>query len=153
LPRKSKRELFRSPHRLPLESLVDVRREMSRLYRGGLNGRVKPGELTRFVFTLDKIRSCLEAEGAAAATAEATAKASAMPTEICIVTVPTTFTIDENDPTRIKPMLFIEHEAPTETIEAEAIAEPEPVIEESIKPEPVDDGGVFRSASLRRRYG
>ncbi len=87
MPRKSKKELFRSPHRLPLESVTDVRREMCRLYRGGLNGRVSPAVMTRFTYTLEKIRSCLEAEAAIAA-ANAAGSTPEQPTTFAIIPVP-----------------------------------------------------------------
>ena len=42
--------------------LAGVRGEMSRLYRLGLNGKIRSDELTRFIYTLKEIRACLEAE-------------------------------------------------------------------------------------------
>jgi hypothetical protein len=47
---------------MPLDSIVGVRREMGRLYRLSLNGRLPADELTKLVFTLREIRCCLEAE-------------------------------------------------------------------------------------------
>ena len=35
---------------------------MARLYRLGLNGKIKSDEMTRFVYVLKEIRACLEAE-------------------------------------------------------------------------------------------
>ena len=36
--------------------------EMARLYRLALNGRIRSDEMTRFIYALKEIRSCLEAE-------------------------------------------------------------------------------------------
>ena len=36
--------------------------EMSRLYRLGLNGKIRSDDMTRFVYVLREIRACLEAE-------------------------------------------------------------------------------------------
>ena len=47
---------------MALDTLAGVRSEMSRLYRLGLNGRIRSEELTRFVYALKEIRACLEAE-------------------------------------------------------------------------------------------
>ena len=38
------------------------RGEMARLYRLGLNGRIRSDEMTRFIYALKEIRACLEAE-------------------------------------------------------------------------------------------
>jgi hypothetical protein len=38
------------------------RREMARLYRLALNGRIPSDEMTRFIYALKEIRACLEAE-------------------------------------------------------------------------------------------
>ena len=38
------------------------RRAMARLYRLGLNGRIRSDEMTRFIYALKEIRACLEAE-------------------------------------------------------------------------------------------
>ena len=35
---------------------------MARLYRLGLNGRIRSDEMTRFIYALKKIRAALEAE-------------------------------------------------------------------------------------------
>ena len=35
---------------------------MARLYRLGLNGRIRSDEMTRFIYALKEIRACLEAE-------------------------------------------------------------------------------------------
>ena len=35
---------------------------MARLYQLALNGRVRSGEMTRFIYALKEIRACLEAE-------------------------------------------------------------------------------------------
>jgi hypothetical protein len=35
---------------------------MAKLYRLGLNGRIRSDEMTRFVYTMKGIRACLEAE-------------------------------------------------------------------------------------------
>ena len=45
-----------------LDTLAGVRGEMARLYRLGLNGRMRSDEMTRFIYALKEIRACLEAE-------------------------------------------------------------------------------------------
>jgi hypothetical protein len=47
---------------MALDTLAEVRREMARLYRLGLNGRIPSDEMTRFIYALKEIRACLEAE-------------------------------------------------------------------------------------------
>ena len=47
---------------MALDTLAGVRREMARLYRLGLNGRIPSDEMTRFIYALKEIRACLEAE-------------------------------------------------------------------------------------------
>ena len=47
---------------MALNTLAGVRGEMARLYRLGLNGRIRSDELTRLVYVLREIRACLEAE-------------------------------------------------------------------------------------------
>ena len=47
---------------MALDTLAGVRSEMARLYRLGLNGKIRSDEMTRFVYVLKEIRSCLEAE-------------------------------------------------------------------------------------------
>ncbi len=52
-----------SPHNaIALDTLSGVRGEMARLYRLGLNGRIRSDEMTRFIYALKEIRACLEAE-------------------------------------------------------------------------------------------
>ena len=47
---------------MALDTLGGVRGEMARLYRLGLSGRIRSDEMTRFIYALKEIRSCLEAE-------------------------------------------------------------------------------------------
>ena len=47
---------------MALDTLAEVRGEMARLYRLGLNGRIRSDEMTRFIYALKEIRACLEAE-------------------------------------------------------------------------------------------
>jgi len=47
---------------MALDTLAGVRGEMARLYRLGLNGKIRSDEMTRFVYALKEIRACLEAE-------------------------------------------------------------------------------------------
>ena len=35
---------------------------MARLYRLGLNGKIRSDEMTRFIYALKEIRACIEAE-------------------------------------------------------------------------------------------
>ncbi|MGV7212503.1 hypothetical protein [Bradyrhizobium sp. UFLA05-112] len=45
-----------------MDTLAGVRREMSRIYRLGLNGKIQTDEMSKFVFVLREIRACIEAE-------------------------------------------------------------------------------------------
>lgn len=47
---------------MALDTIGGVRGEMARLYRLGLNGRIRADEMTRFIYALKEIRACLEAE-------------------------------------------------------------------------------------------
>ena len=47
---------------MALDTLAGVRGKMARLYRLGLNGRIRSDEMTRFIYALKEIRACLEAE-------------------------------------------------------------------------------------------
>src|SRR5215475_13777452 len=47
---------------MALDTLAGVRGEMARLYRLGLNGKIRSDEMTRFIYALKEIRACLEAE-------------------------------------------------------------------------------------------
>jgi hypothetical protein len=62
LTQKSKDEVLPPRNAVPLDTLAGVRGEMARLYRLGLNGRIRSDEMTRFVYALKEIRACLEAE-------------------------------------------------------------------------------------------
>lgn len=108
---------------------------MSRLYRGGLNGRVKPADLSRFVFVLDKIRACMEVEIEAAAAAEPPVE----PTNINIIEVPASNffrQVEQIAPGGDRDVL-LEHcpdEVP-ENIDSTQTTEP---VEPPVEPEPVD---------------
>ena len=41
---------------------IGVRGEVARLYRLGLNGRIRSDEMTRFIYALKEIRGCIEPE-------------------------------------------------------------------------------------------
>jgi hypothetical protein len=56
LPQKQKIEVLPPRHAMALDSLAGVRGEMARLYRLGLNGKIKSDEMTRFVYVLREIR-------------------------------------------------------------------------------------------------
>ena len=62
LARNSKTEVLSPRNAVALDTLAGVRREMARLYRLGLNGRIQSDEMTRFIYALKEIRACLEAE-------------------------------------------------------------------------------------------
>jgi hypothetical protein len=47
---------------MSLDTLGGVRAEMARLYRLGLNGRIRSDEMTRFIYALKEIRACIEVE-------------------------------------------------------------------------------------------
>ena len=56
------RTLAHNRNKMSLDTLGGIRTEMGRLYRLVLNGKLRPDVATKLTFTLDKIRSCLEAE-------------------------------------------------------------------------------------------
>jgi hypothetical protein len=62
LSQEPKIEVLPPRNKMALDTLAGVRGEMARLYRLGLNGRIRSDELTRLVFVLKEIRACLEAE-------------------------------------------------------------------------------------------
>jgi hypothetical protein len=62
LTQKPKAEVLSPRNAMALDTLVGVRGEMARLYRLGLNGRIRSDEMTRFIYALKEIRACLEAE-------------------------------------------------------------------------------------------
>jgi hypothetical protein len=62
LTHQPKVEVLSPRNAMALDTLAGVRGEMARLYRLGLNGRIRSGEMTRFVYALKEIRACLEAE-------------------------------------------------------------------------------------------
>ena len=57
-----KAEVLPPRNAMALDTLAGVRGEMARLYRLGLNGRIRSDEMTRFIYALKEIRACLEAE-------------------------------------------------------------------------------------------
>ena len=57
-----KAEALSPRNAMSLDTLAGVRGEMARLYRLGLNGRIRSDEMTRFIYALKEIRACLEAE-------------------------------------------------------------------------------------------
>ena len=59
---KSKTEVLSPRNAVALDTLSGVRSEMARLYRLGLNGKIRSDEMTRFIYALKEIRACLEAE-------------------------------------------------------------------------------------------
>ena len=62
LTHQPKAEVLPPRNAIALDTLAGVRGEMGRLYRLGLNGRIRSDEMTRFVYALKEIRACLEAE-------------------------------------------------------------------------------------------
>src|SRR6187399_801189 len=62
LTQKSKAEVLPPHNAIALDTLAGVRGEMARLYRLGLNGKIRSDEMTRFIYALKEIRACLEAE-------------------------------------------------------------------------------------------
>ena len=62
LTHKSKAEVLPPHNAIALDTLAGVRGEMARLYRLGLNGKIRSDEMTRFIYALKEIRACLEAE-------------------------------------------------------------------------------------------
>jgi len=62
LTNQSKAEVLSPRNAMALDTVAGVRAEMARLYRLGLNGRIRSDEMTRFIYALKEIRACLEAE-------------------------------------------------------------------------------------------
>ncbi len=62
LTQKSKAEVLSPRNAMALDTLAGVRGEMARLYRFGLNGKIRSDEMTRVVYVLKEVRACLEAE-------------------------------------------------------------------------------------------
>jgi hypothetical protein len=62
LTQKSKAEVLPPRNAIALDTLAGVPGEMARLYRLGLNGRIRSEEMTRFIYALKEIRACLEGE-------------------------------------------------------------------------------------------
>jgi len=62
LPNQPKAEVLSPRNAMALDTLAGVRGEMARLYRLGLNGRIRSDEMTRFIYALKEIRAALEAE-------------------------------------------------------------------------------------------
>ena len=62
LTHQPKAEVLSPRNAMALDTLAGVRGEMARLYRLGLNGRIRSDEMTRFIYALKEIRACLEAE-------------------------------------------------------------------------------------------
>jgi hypothetical protein len=62
LSHQQKPEVLPPRNAVALDTLAGVRSEMARLYRLGLNGRIRSDEMTRFIYALKEIRACLEAE-------------------------------------------------------------------------------------------
>ena len=62
LTQNPKAEVLTPRNQMALDTLAGVRGEMARLYRLGLNGRIRSDEMTRFIYALKEIRACLEAE-------------------------------------------------------------------------------------------
>ena len=62
MTQKSKAEVLPPRNAMALDTLAGVRGEMARLYRLGLNGRIRSDEMTRFIYALKEIRACLEGE-------------------------------------------------------------------------------------------
>ena len=49
-------------NKMALDTLAGVRREMARLYRLTLNGRLRSEDMARLIYALREIRSSIEAE-------------------------------------------------------------------------------------------
>ena len=62
MTQKPKPEVLSPRNAMALDTVAGVRGEMARLYRLGLNGRIRSDEMTRFIYALKEIRACLEAE-------------------------------------------------------------------------------------------
>src|SRR6188474_3297576 len=62
LSHQPKAEVLSPRNAMALDTLAGVRSEMARLYRLGLNGKIRSDEMTRFIYALKEIRACLEAE-------------------------------------------------------------------------------------------
>ena len=54
--------LSRPPYAMPLDTIGNVRRELGRLYRASLSGKLESAEAARLAFILKEIRASLEVE-------------------------------------------------------------------------------------------
>jgi hypothetical protein len=114
-----------APHyAMALETRAQVTAEMGRCYRAARNNKLAINDLGPLIFTLKTMREGMPEPGAEPAEAIK---------EIHIQSVPTTFVIDERDPSRCRPILFIEHETASETVEH---ADARELINPKIEPEP-----------------
>jgi hypothetical protein len=54
--------LSRPPYAMPLDTIGNVRRELGRLYRASLSGKLESAEAARLAFILKEVRASLEVE-------------------------------------------------------------------------------------------
>jgi hypothetical protein len=88
-PRKNsgtaaKSKLSNPPYRLALDTIGNCRRELGRLYRAGVSGRLDTAEAARLSIILKEIRCALEAEEERAESLTLTAS----PPDIVVLSVP-----------------------------------------------------------------
>jgi len=62
LTNQLKADVLSPRNAMSLDTVAAVRKEMARVYRLALNGRIQSDEMTRFIYALKEIRACLEAE-------------------------------------------------------------------------------------------
>jgi hypothetical protein len=119
-----------------LDTVMGVAREMGRLIRLSYNGHLPPEELTKYIFSLDKLRTCLES--AIAVDDAAVERAKTEPTTLCVnvIAVPEGHYQQADGSFRPNAMLQIEH-TPEPERGLESSHEPERAgLEILFKPEP-----------------
>ena len=62
LTNQLKADVLSPRNAMSLDTVAAVRKEMARVYRLALNGRIQSDEMARLVYALKEIRACLEAE-------------------------------------------------------------------------------------------
>jgi hypothetical protein len=149
-------ELARPPYKMALNSVGSVRRELARLYRASLNGRLESAEAARYAFILRELRASLESERELHLDTPQLA-----PIEFKIISVPPGAQVEGDkivwpDGTRTDPPPFEPYPAsPSWDALPPPAPKPSPVLDaESLEPIelPVDDGKVTRLHPYQRRH-
>jgi hypothetical protein len=150
--------LSRPPYAMPLDTIGNVRRELGRLYRASLSGKLESAEAARLAFILKEVRASLECERELHLDAPQFA-----PVNFTILSVPPGTQFDADNKTFVWPdgtpcaaPEFTPYEAtPDWTALPPPSPDQSPVLDaESLEPIelPVDDGKVTRLHPYQRRH-